>query len=312
MNFKKLRLLVYFVVITLLALYLAANEAWVGVAVMAALFLLGIMIILFPNSNMEEDDDDFYDDTDEPHPHNTFKRDHLVYYGDQLSFNDEDVNEILEKHSPYFTQCNDDDKKKFIKRVISFIDDKTFNIYDKSGFREMPVLISASAIQVSFGLEKYILPHFTYINIHPVEFIDVQKTIRFLEGNVSGNSINISWKYFIEGFQFPRDGKNVGLHEMAHAYYYQNFGPCENKDEMFIKAFDKVSVCGNKIFQDPYNLTYGLYSDYSKRNFQEFWAESIEIFFEKSMEMKNTYPYLYHSISELLNQDPTNVNYQLY
>ena len=60
----------------------------------------------------------------------------------------------------------------------------------------MPVLISAAAIQVSFGLEKYLLPDFPNIHIFPEEFIATEPSVRFLEGNVSDNCINISWKHF--------------------------------------------------------------------------------------------------------------------
>ncbi len=46
------------------------------------------------------------------------------------------------------------------------------------------------------------------------------------------------------------------------------------------------------------------YSEYAMRNFQEFWTESVEIFFEKPVQLKNTYPELYDAISLLLKQDP--------
>jgi Mlc titration factor MtfA (ptsG expression regulator) len=273
---------------------------------MVFLLVLGVLVILFPNSTMEEDDDDFYDETDEPKPHHIPDSDCLIYYGDQLDLSEVDIISILSRHSTFYSGLDDDEKKKFIKRLIEFMDDKTFKIHDKSGFKEMPVLISASAIQLSFGLEKYLLPHFNYINIYPAEFIGVLPSIRFLEGNVSGNNINISWKYFLEGFRFPQDGKNVGLHEMAHAYYYQSFGPCEIKDREFIKIFDKFNDNGNPVFTSIQNNNLCIYSEYAKKNFQEFWAESVELFFEKPMELRNTYPILYESVCQLLNQDPIN------
>jgi MtfA peptidase len=304
MNYTKLRFRVYFVSVTLLMLYLISVDEWVGVAVMIALLAFGILFILFPDSDMDVNDDTFYDEKDEPQVHGTVKSDCLIYYGDQLEFSNEDIISILNRHSIFYSGLNDADKKKFIKRAVSFIEDKIFKIHDKSGFREMPVLISSTAIQLSFGLEKYLLPHFRYIHIHPEEFLGIHPTMRFLEGNVSGNCINISWKYFLQGFQFPQDGKNVGLHEMAHAYYYQNFGPCEIEDRYFVKTFDKFNECGNSIFTNIQNSEMCLYSNYAKKNFQEFWAESIELFFEKPMELRTAYPVLYGSISDLLKQDP--------
>ena len=41
----------------------------------------------------------------------------------------------------------------------------------------MPVLISAAAIQLTFGLKKYLLPNFKFIHIYPKEFLRVQPTI---------------------------------------------------------------------------------------------------------------------------------------
>jgi MtfA peptidase len=53
-------------------------------------------------------------------------------------------------------------------------------------------------------------------------------------------------------------------------------------------------------------LATNLYSEYALRNFQEFWAESIELFFEKPAAMKAAYPQLYNAMQSLLNQDPFN------
>ncbi len=245
---RNLGLNVIFTVFTFFFLYLFANEIWVGAGVIGFVLLLAILIILFPNSKMRTEYNEFYDTRYSDPPRAQSKTDCLTYYGDQLDFSKEDIISILNRHSIFYLKLDDAGKRKFLKRLSAFMEDKTFKIHDKSGFKEMPVLISATAIQVSFGLEEYLLHHFHYINIHPEEFLGLHPTIRFLEGNVSGNSINISWKYFLHGFQFPQDGKNVGLHEMAHAYHYQNFGPCEIKDKDFVRTFDKFNECGNQVF----------------------------------------------------------------
>lgn len=169
----------------------------------------------------------------------------------------------------------------------------------------MPILVSATAVQLGFGLDKYLLPNFSHINIYPQEIVSVTASIRFLEGNVSGHNINISWKYFLRGFQLPNDGENVGLHEMAHAFYYQSFGPCDEKDDEFVEAFNTFNSCGNEVFQKLSQSPNGIYTDYAKRNFQEFWAESVELFFEKSLELRTTYPALHQCMCDILKQDPT-------
>jgi Mlc titration factor MtfA (ptsG expression regulator) len=91
---------------------------------------------------------------------------------------------------------------------------------------------------------------------------------------------------------------------MAHAYHYQNFGPCESRDMEFVRTFNKFNDHGNHVFTTIQDADTCLYSDYAKKNFQEFWAESIELFFEKPLEVKTHYPVLYESICDVLNQDP--------
>jgi len=49
-----------------------------------------------------------------------------------------------------------------------------------------------------------------------------------------------------------------------------------------------------------------IYSEYADTDLQEFWAESVEIFFEKPNNLKENYPSVYEAIKILLNQDPLN------
>ncbi len=235
----------------------------------------------------------------------------LVYYGENLDFQDELLRKVLVKHFPYFTQLLPPDQDKFIIRLKKFIKTKCFIIHDIKGYREMPILISASAIQITFGLSKFLLPHFGVIQIYPQEFIALEP-MRVLIGNVSGNTINIAWKQFLEGYRNGFDNNNVGLHEMAHALYYQNFETEEHIDKSFKDSFDLFTAFGDQIYMREKQRTIGLYSDYAMKNFQEFWAESIELFFENPGRLNSHYPELYNIICDLLCQDPLRYPYHNY
>jgi MtfA peptidase len=232
------------------------------------------------------------------------KSSYLTYYGESLNFLDEEIAVVLEKHFPYFTKLSPLEKEKFLERTQVFIADKVFKIHCDPGFKEMPILISASAVQLTFGLKKYLLPNFRFIHVYPEEFVGIHPTLRVLEGNVSGHAINLSWKHFLAGYQDTTNGQNVGLHELAHALYYQTFVVEENADRNFRDTFDSFTEYGNKVYQQEALPGNDLYSDYALKNFQEFWAESIELFFEKPWQVKKTYPALYNALVELLNQDP--------
>ena len=229
---------------------------------------------------------------------------YLTYYGETLNFTDVELIAILNKRFPYYRVLSQLQKRKFTERLQVFIADKIFKIHDTKGYKEMPVLISAAAIQLTFGLDKYILPNFKYIHVYPEEFLGVHPSIRVLEGNVSGHAINLSWKHFLQGYEDTTDGQNVGLHELSHALYYQTFVVEENVDRNFRDTFDDFNNYGNKVFHQESQPENDLYSDYALKNFQEFWAESIEIFFEKPHQLKNKYPELYVALVDMLNQDP--------
>ena len=231
----------------------------------------------------------------------------LIYRGSKLHFSDETLTAVLTKHLPYYNGLLEPEKEKFLYRLKEFMRIKTFIIHDKSGFREMPILISATAIKLSFGLQSYLLQHFKFIHIFPAAFIGVSPFLRVLAGNVSGSSIRISWEHFLEGYQFPDDGTNVGLHEMAHAYYFQNFETNQNTDSNFVKHFSQFNNFGNKVFEQEKSPGNDFYSAYALNNFQEFWAESVELFFERPTQLKAAYPDLYESMTTILNQHRSNI-----
>jgi Mlc titration factor MtfA (ptsG expression regulator) len=229
----------------------------------------------------------------------------LVYQGENLDFSEEVLRRVLLKHFPFYSKLIPPDQDKFLYRLRKFIKSKIFVIHDVKGYREMPILISSAAVQLSFGLNKFLMPHFTIIQIYPQEFIALEP-MRVLIGNVSGNTINIAWKQFLEGYKNRFDNSNVGLHEMAHALYYQNFEAEEHIDKNFQHSFHHFMSLGDKVFEREKLLTIGLYSDYAMKNFQEFWAESIEIFFEAPERLNLHYPDLYSMLCDLLCQDPLN------
>ena len=268
-------------------------------------FFIGIIIVAVKNAKKKEAEDEAIAVRRNDYIPDNASTKYLLYYGDELKFADEEIIRVLSKYFPYYTKINDEGKEKFLRRLKKFINEKTFVIHDESGFKEMPILISASAIQISFGLDKYLLPHFSHIHIFPEAFIGYHPTLRLLEGNVSGNCINLSWKHFLNGYKYPDNGQNVGLHEFAHAFYYQYFETGENVERDFVARFPLFDACGNKAFEQEQRPGNNLYSDYGLTNFQEFWAESVEVFFERPVMLRTIYPDLFVAMTEILKQDPS-------
>lgn len=269
--------------------------------------ILTIILILYLRRSPKQESTDMpdYSGHDKLAPDEKHLTTPLVYNGAELRFSDQVLHTVLSKHFTFYNRLLDVDKEKFIHRVRRFIETKIFVIHDRKGYREMPILISASAVQLTFGLSKFLLSHFNIIQIFPEAFVGLEP-FRILIGNVTGNTINIAWKQFLEGYKNKYDLQNVGLHEMAHALYYQNFETELYVDRTFRDAFSKFNAVGDKIYNVEKILTIGLYSEYAIKDFQEFWAESIEIYFKSPARLQMHYPELYAALCDILNQDLVN------
>lgn len=227
----------------------------------------------------------------------------LIFYGNKPGITDEDIEDSLNKWQPYYKNLQPFLQQKFLQRVKEFMQQKIFVIHSKDGYKEMPILISAAAIQVSFGLNDFLFPWFTTIEIFTEEFYDSSNN-KIINGEVDGNSIAIAWNQFLKGYADSTDGKNVGVHEMAHALYYQKMVVDKN-DDAFIAGFAEVMKQAEKIYA-THNPQQSLFSSYAYKNMQEFWAQSVEIFFEDPTNMQINYNGLFTSMKALLNQEPRN------
>ena len=223
-----------------------------------------------------------------------------------LDIHHTELHEMLMKRFPYYTHLSPFLKRRFIDRLEQFMWTKTYIIKDTKGVKEMPVLISAAAIQLTFGLKGYKLPFYKYIRIYPSEYFSDQEFLKILAGNVQGNIISIAWNHVLDGYAFPNDGTNTPLHEMSHALYIQKqviqaeyaWGFHSNYEELMQQMAHAHSLesKGEK----------NHYSVYAESNLQEFWAESVELFFEKPDLLATHYPNVFRSMVLLLSQDPRN------
>ena len=211
--------------------------------------------------------------------------------------------DIISSYINYYNELSDSGKLRFLKRVHYFKTNKTFHYTGVEKKPEMPVLISAAAVQLTFGLRSYILPFFKNIYI-TADAYSTHAAEEMYIGHVSPDGIYLSWKHFLEGFQDNKDGVNVALHEMAHALQHQNFMKDYGIDKEFISDFSKYTRQTGPVFIQALLQRGSILRNYAFTNFQEFWAVSVEAFFEIPEELKKYLPQLYLAICDVLNQDP--------
>ena len=222
-----------------------------------------------------------------------------------LQSNFRQYDELLTSYNDYYKSLPVAMRARFLERVAMFTATKTITCIDLPPDERMPLLISAASVQITFGLDKYLLDFFDtiYVFQHDYQYGAFERPF---EGHVNSLGIYLSWDNFLKGFADYTDADNVGIHEMAHALAYVNFmaGANDGQDEDFIKRFYNFSTVARPIFNNMQNGTTNMLNDYAATNYNEFWAVAVETFFEKSLQMKIAMPDLYISLCSLLNQDP--------
>lgn len=211
----------------------------------------------------------------------------------------------LKRSLPYYNSLSQNSRFKFLRRLHRFLQMKEFRAVE--GFEindEMKILVSASAVQLTLGLDYYLLDYFEVIVIHP----DVFHSPIFDQWhkghtNPGGRgSIVFSWKHFKEGYETDKDRLNLGLHEMAHALdLSRRLQPIEHYFNMYYHRWLKVA---EEEFRNIHNERASFLRSYAGVNIHEFFAVSVEYFFEDPAGFKEHLPEEYKQMTILLRQDP--------
>lgn len=211
----------------------------------------------------------------------------------------------LQDHFLYYQNLNPENKRRFEIRVQAFIDSNQFiprsytHITD-----EMKALIAGSAVQLTFGFSHLNFAHFSKILIYKDDYYSkITRKYHAGEVNMAG-LIVLSWTNFVKGYKNHSDGKNLGLHEMAHALRLEN--GIRNREYDFIdpvtsSRFNELAVEEMRLIKRGQTL---FFRHYASMNLHEFFAVAIENFFERPAEFLDYKPELYDCLTKLLHQDP--------
>jgi Mlc titration factor MtfA (ptsG expression regulator) len=212
---------------------------------------------------------------------------------------------ILQQYIPYYRKLDAAQRDRFLKRTLIFKSTKHFEFVEMEEEEHMSLLISASAVQLTFGLQHFLMDHFHKIYIMKRDYHFGLFNVPF-QGHVSDDGIYLSWNNFLRSYANYSDGDNVGLHEMAHALAYVNFPEHEHdgEDEAFqYRWFKTFTATGREVFNRMQAGEMTMLGTYAATNYQEFWAVCVENFFERPESFKIQLPELYDAICKLLNQD---------
>ena len=210
---------------------------------------------------------------------------------------------VVARYLKYYNRLNLEEQRKFLFRTFQFQHSKNFHYIEVEENAEMPILVSAVAVQLTFGLEKFKLNYFDDIFILRDDYHYGFYSRPFM-GHVDQTGIYLSWDNFIKGISSQTPNCNVGLHEMGHALAYVNFVTQTEEDKHFKTEFHNFSKVARPIFTVMQAGARNLLGDYAATNYHEFWAVSVEVFFENPVQFRNELPELYEAMVRVLNQDP--------
>ena len=203
----------------------------------------------------------------------------------------------------YFNDLPEAQKLRFVQRVHRFRHSKKFHFIGLEKNEDIAVLVSASAVQVTFGLKNYQLAHFTDIYVL-ADAYHMDSDDELYIGHVAPDGIYLSWKHFLYGYSRRNDNVNVAVHEMAHALLYNNFFAAYGMDSHFRLNYEKFSSSTGPILANVITNRRSYLRNYAYSNLHEFWAVSVEAFFENPRGLKENMSELYDAICRVLNQDP--------
>lgn len=215
---------------------------------------------------------------------------------------------------PYYQKLSPAGKDKFIRRTLNFLNTKTIegeNNYVPDYAAKIHV--AAAATQLSFGLQDFVFEHFDDVVLYP-DIFKVSPNAPLMKGATTPDGVvRISIKDFDEGFKNDHDKLNVGLHELGHALFMELLKEVSDEQhELEEQTYSTTKVVHPYLMESDKILKAGkqhdnFLRDYAFTNRHEFFAVSVEHFFEAPAEFKEKLPELYKVMTDLLNQDPLNV-----
>jgi Mlc titration factor MtfA (ptsG expression regulator) len=219
----------------------------------------------------------------------------------------ESYSRIIGSLMSYFNDLPVEGKRHFVQRVHHFKSSKKFHFIGMERSEDSSTLVSASAVQVTYGLKNYLLSHFE--NIHVLaDAYQMENDDELYVGHVAPEGIYLSWKHFLFGYMKQSDNVNVAVHEMAHALLYNNFFAPYGIDTHFRMNYEHFSTTTGPILAKVITNRHSYLRSYAFSNLHEFWAVSVEAFFDNPQGLKENMPDLYMSLCRVLNQDPLSEN----
>jgi len=211
---------------------------------------------------------------------------------------------ILQQQFAFYGKLNTKEQEYFEHRVASFIKDKMFIGRDSIVMNdEVKVLLSATAVMLTFGFRDFYIGLIDKIFVYPSEFYShMNDDYHQGEFNPKLKALVISWEHFKYGFDTTADNLNLGIHEFAHAIHLNSIKERDVSSTIFEDSYKElIELLSNQENLRKQLVDTRYFREYAYTNQFEFLAVIVETFIESPKELKGQFPQVYHKVQQMLN-----------
>jgi len=228
---------------------------------------------------------------------------------------------LIQRHVVFFHRLSASDRAELLGHVQVFLAEKRFE--GCGGFEitdEVCVTIAAHACLLLLHRRTDYFPMLLTILVYPLTYMVEEKRQvgehLWEEGIVSRlgetgrrmGSLVLSWGAVKHGAADPADGKNVVLHEFAHQLDFENDaadgvpGLATREQQLAWADVMRSEFASLRAAEESGVPT--LLNTYGATDPAEFFAVSVEAFFEQPLALRTHHPRLYAELRTYFQQDP--------
>lgn len=228
---------------------------------------------------------------------------------------------LIQRHVVFFGKLSASDRAELLGHMQVFLAEKRFE--GCGGFAitdEVRVTIAAQACLLLLHRRTDYFPHLLTILVYPLSYMVEEKrqigehlweegtSHRLGETGRRMGSLVLSWAAVKHGAADPSDGKNVVLHEFAHQLDFENDAAdgvpelATREQQLAWSAVMKWEFASLRAADESGIPT--LLNTYGATDPVEFFAVSVEAFFEQPRALRAHHPNLYAELRTYFQQDP--------
>jgi MtfA peptidase len=228
---------------------------------------------------------------------------------------------LIQRHVIFFQKLSASDRAELLGQIQVFLGEKRFEgcgglvITD-----EVRVTIAAQACLLLLHRRTDYFPGLLTILVYPLTYMVEEKrpigehvwqegtVTRLGETGRRMGSLVLSWGAVKHGAADPSDAKNVVLHEFAHQLDYENNaadgvpGLATREQQLAWSEVMRSEFASLRVADESGIPT--LLDTYGATDPAEFFAVSVEAFFERPWALRGRHPKLYAELRRYFNQDP--------